>query len=242
MQSRTYYRTTARVVGTMFLAGMAVYMTGNILVQSLLGVPDPLATVPANSALLTTGAMLMLVAAVFDGAHGILMLPVLRAQSERLAFGYFGARLIDAALLAAGVILLLLQVPMGQDYVAAAGAADAAFLPVLSALSEQAHLFAYELGMLAVGIAGTMLCTVLYRAALVPRPIALWGVVGYVLLLVGSALQAAGFDLRLVHTLPGGLWEVFIGVWLIVKGFDHPAGHEQATTGPTFAAAISHPG
>ena len=32
-------------------------------------------------------------------------------------------------------------------------------------------------------------------------------------------LEILGFNLQLLHTLPGGLWEMSIGVWLIVKGF-----------------------
>ena len=219
MENTSYYRNTARVVGGMFLAGIAVYLSGSILVGSILDAPDHLATLPASATPLAAGAMLMLMAAVMDAAHGIVMLPVLREDSERLAFGYLAARLIDAVLIAGGVILVLIQIPMGRAYVAA-GAADASYLQALSALSEQADVYAYEIGMMALGAAGTMLCTMLYRATLVPRPIALWGLVGYLVLLSGSALQVLGFDLRLVHTIPGGLWELFIGVWLIAKGFE----------------------
>ena len=212
------YRTTARIVGAIFLAGIVVYLTGNILVQSILGTPDHLATVLDNSRLLAIGAMLMLMAGVWDAAHGILMFPVLKRHNERLAIGYLGARLIDAGLIVVGVIFTLLHIPLGRAYLQA-GAADTAYLHALSALFNQAHLYAYEIGMIAVGFAGFMLCYTFYRTQLVPRLIAVWGLVGYVSLLGGSALQVLGFDLALIHTIPGGLWELFIGVWLIVKGF-----------------------
>jgi hypothetical protein len=32
-------------------------------------------------------------------------------------------------------------------------------------------------------------------------------------------VEVLGFNLNSIHTIPGGLWELFIGVWLIVKGF-----------------------
>jgi hypothetical protein len=93
--SRNNYRTTARAVGVVFLAGMAVYILGNaVLVEPILSAPDHLAAVAANSLPLAIGAMLMLMAAVGDTLHGILMLPVLKRHNERVAFGYFGARLI----------------------------------------------------------------------------------------------------------------------------------------------------
>jgi Domain of unknown function (DUF4386) len=225
------YRTTARIVGALFLAGMIVYVTGNVLTQSILTAPDHLSAVSGNSMLLAMGAMLMLMASVGDAAHGVLMFPVLKQHNERIAFGYFAARLVDAVLIAVGIVLLLLQIPLGREYLAA-GAADSSYLQALSTLSEQAHLYAYEIGMIAVGFAGLMLCYVFYKANLVPRGIGIWGLVGYAFLLSGSALQVLGFDLRLVHTVPGGLWELFIGVWLITKGFSHkPSAPVPAATG-----------
>src|SRR5204862_2268352 len=42
----------------------------------------------------------------------------------------------------------------------------------------------------------------------------------YLAILCGSVLEVLGFNLQLIHTIPGGLWEIFIGVWLIVRGFN----------------------
>jgi len=50
-----------------------------------------------------------------------------------------------------------------------------------------------------------------------------WGVAGYAVILVGSVLQVLGFELNSIQAIPGGLWEVFAGVWLIVKGFNPTA-------------------
>src|SRR5215203_6269140 len=87
----------------------------------------------------------------------------------------------------------------------------------------QGQLYAYNIGMSAVGIASLMLCYTLYRATLVPRLVAVWGLVGYATILCGSVLEVLGFDLLSIHAFPGGLWELFIGVWLIAKGFNSSA-------------------
>ena len=232
------YRTTARAVGVLFLAGIVVYVGGNGLVQSVLGAPDHLASVSSNSTLVAVGALLMLMAALFDAAHGILMLPVLKQHDEGLAFGYLGARLVDAVLLAVGVLFVLLQIPLGREYLNA-GAVDASALRALSALSEQTNLYAYQIAMIAVGLAGLMLCSVFYRARLVPRLVAGWGLVGYALLLGGSVAEVLGVDLRLIHTIPGGLWELFIGVWLIAKGFGASPVPSERTTASTMPTRTS---
>ena len=35
----------------------------------------------------------------------------------------------------------------------------------------------------------------------------------------GSVLEIPGCQLSSMHAIPGALWELFIGVWLITKGF-----------------------
>jgi hypothetical protein len=54
------FRTTARIVGVLYLAGMVVGIGGNQLIQSILGGPDHLSTIAANSMLLTLGVVLWL--------------------------------------------------------------------------------------------------------------------------------------------------------------------------------------
>jgi hypothetical protein len=168
------------------------------------------------------GAMLWLMAVVGDAAHGILMFPVLKPHNERIAVGYLGVRIIDAVFIAVMVLFVLLQIPLGSEYVKAA-ASDAFSLQALSAVSMQASQYAYQIGMIAVGLAGLMLCSTLYRAKLVPRLVAVWGLVGYAIIFCGMVSEVMGSGLGLVSSIPGGLWEVFIGVWLIVKGFSSPA-------------------
>ena len=69
--SRNNYRTTARIVGVLYLAGMVVGIAGNLLIGSILGAPDHLSTIAANSALLAMGALLWLSTVAGDAAHGI---------------------------------------------------------------------------------------------------------------------------------------------------------------------------
>ena len=88
------YRKTATTVGVIYLLGMVFGIGGNILIQSLLGAPDYLAALGSNSILLAIGAMLWLLPAAGDAAHGMLMFPVLNRHSQRIAVSYAGARVI----------------------------------------------------------------------------------------------------------------------------------------------------
>jgi hypothetical protein len=231
--SRNNYRVTARIIGVLYLAGMVVGIGGNLFIQSILGAPDHLSAIAANSTLLAMGAVLWLSTVAGDAAHGILMFPVLKPHSERAAVGYLGARIIDATFIAVMALLILIQIPLGIEYLNA-GSSDTSYLQALSVVLTQANLYAYEFAMIAVGVAGLILSFMFYRAQLVPRLLAIWGLVGYAILLSGSVLQVLGLNLNSIHAIPGGLWELFIGVWLIGKGF---SASSQLPSEPTISAS-----
>jgi hypothetical protein len=224
------YRTTATIVGLMFVAGLIIGIGGNVLNLSILGAPDPLSNVAANSMLVAVAAFLWLMTVVGDAAHGVLMFPILKQQhSERIAIGYLAARIVDAVFIAVMVLFILLQIPLASEYIKA-GASDTSYLQALSTMFEQVNLYAYHIAMFTLGIAGLLLCYTFYRAKLVPRLVAVWGLVGYAIILCGSLLEVLGFNLLTIHAIPGGLWELFIGVWLIVKGFNPSAFAPESAT------------
>lgn len=222
------YRTTAKVVGAVYLAGFVVGIGGNIFIQSSISTPDHLSTISTNSLLLATGVVLWLMAVAGDAAHGVLMFPVLKQHSERIAFGYLASRIVEVVFIAVSVLFTLLQIPLASEYLKAA-APDAFYLQALSTVSIKANLYAYDFGMIALGLSGLMLNYLLYRAKLVPGWIAVWGLVGNAIIFCGMVSEVMGTDLGLVSSLPGGLWEIFIGVWLIVKGFNSSAPVPQTT-------------
>src|SRR5919197_2468418 len=131
------YRKTAITIGVIYLLGMVVGIGGNIVIQSIFGTPDHLASVGANSMLVAIGALLWLMAVAGDAAHGILMFPVLKRFSERIAFGYFGARIMDAIFVGIMALFILFQIPLSSEYLKG-GLSDTSYLQGLSAVLMQA--------------------------------------------------------------------------------------------------------
>ena len=211
------YRTTAIVVGTLYILGFVVGIAG-----SMLGTPGQLDTVSARSMMIAIGALLWVIAAAGDAAHGVMMFPILKKNNERIALGYLSARLVEAAIIAISALFILLQIPLGVEFLNAS-ASETSYLQSLSTLFAQSQAYTYQIGMVALGMAGLTLCYGFYRAKLVPQFFIIWGFIGYVSFLIGSMMEILGFNLQLLHTLPGGLWEISIGVWLIVKGFNSTA-------------------
>jgi hypothetical protein len=211
------YRTTAKVVGALYILGFVVGIAG-----SALGTPGPLDTVSARSMMIAIGALLWVIAAAGDAIHGVLMFPILKQNNERIALGYFGARIVEAAVIAVSALFILFQIPLGAEFLKTS-ASQTSYLHSLSTIFVQSQAYTYQIGMVALGMAGLTLCYGFYRAKLVPQFFIIWGFIGYASFLGGSMLEILGFNLQLLHTLHGGLGEMSIGVWLIVKGFNSTA-------------------
>jgi Domain of unknown function (DUF4386) len=133
-------------------------------------------------------------------------------------------------MLAAGALCLLLLIPLSREY-AEAGAGDASVLPALARVAQEGNQNAYQFAMIFLGLGSLLFCRVLFQARLVPRFMAVWGMVGYAIVAAGMMLEVLGYSLGLALWIPGGLFEVALAVLLIVKGF--PAGQSRDRDGQT---------
>ena len=233
-----HHRTTARVVGVLFLAAFFAYGGGTAVLASVLDAPNYLSNLAANTGQLRIGALLMLVNSLVVAAIGVLMLRVAKPHSEVVAFGYLGARLVEAVVLAVGVVFLLLQIPLAREAVDG-GAAGAAALPMLSELSTQGNFYAYQVAMIALGLGSLPFWYLFYRSGLVPRFLAAWGIVGYAIFATGAVLEILGLEVGLILSIPGGLFEASLGIWLIVKGFSSSVAASRTNSAPASMAVAS---
>ena len=186
-------RRTARIVGVLFLAGYLAYGVGSVIAT---GNADS----SGSSALLVTGAALMLLNSAFVIGIGVLMFPILRPHNQAIAAGYLGTRIFEGVVLAIGVVSLIVV-------------AD-------SAAAIHANSVCYNIGEAGLGIGSLFFCALLFRTGLVPRFLAVWGFIGYACFAVGNLLELFGVaGAGRVGAIPGGLFELTFGVWLIARGF-----------------------
>lgn len=224
MGSRSTY---SRLIGALFLLGFLSYGVGFALVTSVTGAPDFLATVSAHQTILVFGAFLMLLNSVVDVGKGVLFFPILENHGKRTALAYLAAMIVEVVLLAVGVLALLMIVPIAQQGVVA-GQAGAGWAKALGALAVQSNTMAYQIAEMALGLGGIFLCSLLFRTRLIPRFLAMWGVIGYAILVVGTIAEIFGIHIGLVLSIPGGLFELALGFWLLIKGFESNAYSQQS--------------
>ncbi|ADB76127.1 DUF4386 domain-containing protein [Geodermatophilus obscurus] len=174
------------------------------------------------------GGLLDMVNALACIATAVVLFTVVKRQSQTLALGFVASRLLEAAIISIGVVSLFAVVTLRQDLAGTAGADEASLVPVgaaLVAVYEWTFLFGPNV---LAAVNALLLGTLMYRSGLVPRAIPLMGLIGAPLLLAsvlgvvfGTHDLAAGQ--HVIAAAPIALWELSLGVYLTVKGFNPAA-------------------
>jgi Domain of unknown function (DUF4386) len=168
------------------------------------------------------GAFLEVLLIVANVGTAVVLFPVLKRQNEALALGYVGARLVECTFIAIGIVSLLAVVTLRQD----AASADPGSLVVAGQSLVAVHDWTFLLGPGWVGVLGTglILGWLMYRSGLVPRGMAMLGLVGGPVLLAGGTAVLFGVIepdsvLKNLATVLEFVWELSLGIYLTVKGF-----------------------
>lgn len=220
-------RRTERIVGGLFILATVSSSLGFILLDAVLDDTDVLASVAASETRVILGAFLLLIDAIAVVVIPVLLYPTFKAHNPPLARLYPASRIVESVVLVIGVVGLLSVVTLSRDYIESSPDA-AGYLA-----SSDALVAVYDWGallgiMLFFALAGLLLNYLLYRTRLVPRWLAVWGLLGIALLLIEGSLEVFEVDDLDLMSLPFAVQEMVFAVWLIVKGFDRPA-----TTGRT---------
>ncbi|MFD8947308.1 DUF4386 domain-containing protein [Streptomyces xanthophaeus] len=214
-------RRTAALAGTLFLVTEVAAIGGLALYQPLLdGAPGTLAPGAGTSALLGALCELVLVAAVIG--TGAALFPVVRRRHEGAAVGYLCLRLLEAVVITVGILGVLTLLTLRQDAAEAAAVGDAGADRALVTLHDWTFLLGPNV---ALGLNTALLAYLMFRTRLVPRPIAVLGLIGGPLICISAAAVAAGLYEQVsvagsVAALPVFAWELALAARLLTKGFD----------------------
>ena len=172
------------------------------------------------------GAFLELILIIANIGTAVVLYPVVKRQNEILALGYVTARVVECTFIAVGILSLLSIVTLRQE----AAGGDAASLVTAGKSLVALHDWTFLIGPgFFVGVGnGLMLGYLMYRSALVPRGMAMLGLIGGPLVIASGVailfgVIEAGGVWQGISTIPEFFWELSLGIWLIVRGFNPSA-------------------
>ena len=175
------------------------------------------------------GAFLEVITALACIGTAVALFPIVKRQNEALALGYVAVRVLEATIIVVGIASLIAVVALRQDLAGAAGADTASLVAVgKSLVAIHDATFLLGPGLLAGLGNGMLLGYLMYRSGLVPRRMALLGLIGGPLVTASGIAVLFGLyeqvsPVAAIIAIPETLWELSLGIWLIVKGFDPSA-------------------
>ncbi|MGW0563221.1 DUF4386 domain-containing protein [Streptomyces sp. NPDC003016] len=216
-------RRTAVAAGAFFLVTEVAAIGGLVLYGPVLQDAEYVLG-PGADTRVFLGALFEIVLAAAVVGTGVVLFPVLKKQNEAAALGYVCARLLEAAVIIVGIISVLSVVKLRREFEGAADS-DAASLATAGKTLVAIHDWTFLMGPnFILGANSLVLAWLMYRAGLVPRFIAVLGLVGGALICASATGVMFGLYEQVsvagsVAAIPVFAWEVSLAIWLIAKGF-----------------------
>ena len=171
---------------------------------------------------LTWGAILEILLIFFNIASAVVIYPVLKRRFPVLSLAFVSARIMESVFIAMGIIAVLALGTLRLH----AGDADPAALTVVGQALVAIHDWTFKMGPgVVVGVGnGIVLGYMMWKTRLLPRFISILGLIGGPALLAGSAGVLLGYfefgsTIHGLTVAPEFLWELTLGIWLLVRGF-----------------------
>jgi hypothetical protein len=215
-------RKTAIMVGALFLLSNVTFLLGAfVFVEPILGAPDYLTLASANRTQMVLGALLEIVNGIAYVGIAVLVFPILRQRFESMALWYVAFRIIEFVMQTLSDLSPLSLVRLSEEFVRA-GTPESSSFQAVGTLLLAGRYWAFQMVTFALVLGALMFYYMLYQSRLIPRFISVWGLIAALAVLATALLDTFGISpgsLELLGVLML-LNELFLGVWLIVKGFN----------------------
>jgi Domain of unknown function (DUF4386) len=228
-------RKLARITGVLWIVTFITSIPAVLLYDPLLNDKNFILGAGGGDTRIYIGATLELLLIIANIGTAVLPYSIFKRYNERLAIGFVTARLMECGFIAVGIVSVLSLMTLRQD---PGGLSDGTLLGVSRSLvAVKDATFLLGPGFV-VGVGnGMILGYLMWTSGLMPRRLAVFGLVGGPLLcLSGIAVIFGAFDasgeVQFLFTIPEIIWEVSIGIYLTFKGFKAtaPALNERRET------------
>lgn len=210
---------TSRILGVAFLFQFVTSFSSNVFLKQAWFVPgnigETLLKIADNPLLMRTNILVDMLTALGVIFLGAILFLTLRKQGEAVALTAFAFYILEGALLAASRSEAFALLRLSQEY---AAEQPAVLLTMGQVAYESMNFVGNTLHMLAFCIGGILFYFLLYKSAVVPRALSLWGLIAVLPMLIGTVTQIFGDTLPFAVYLPYVPFELVIAIWILVKG------------------------
>lgn len=183
------------------------------------------------------GAFSEVILIIANIGTAVALYPAVKERFPAMSLGFVTARVMESVFIGVGILSVLTLVTMRQDFSDAVGEQSAGLATVGHALVSLQE-WTFQLGpAFVVGVGnGILLGYMMYRSGMVPRRMAMLGLVGGPLICLSGAAVILGLvtpngTVQVLASIPEFFWELSFGVYLIVRGFKQSPATAQTGAG-----------
>ena len=215
-------RRIARTFGALYLITFVTSIPALWLYQPVLDHPAGYIAGAGHNNKILLGAFLELVLIIANIGTATVVYPLLKRVNEICAISYVTARLVECTFILIGILTMLAVVTLQRNPSAGSSATLGSLAYTLAAIKDWTFLLGPGF---VVGIGnGLLLGYLMYRSGLVPKRLAVLGLVaGPLIFIPGIAvmfgLAQSGGPLQGITTVPEFVWELSLGIYPLVWGF-----------------------
>lgn len=210
---------TARIVGILFLLIFAIGVTIFQFLQSPLFADDFLSVISCNTNKIIGSTLLGIINGVLSIVISLLLLPIFKKYSVRLAFAYLAFCIVYFIAMFADNISVLSLLDLSRAYVISESIATDSF-ELMGNLLYERHSWTHYLSLLISCFPAFVLFYTLYISKLIPKFISIFGMLAVVLMSVEIVCSIFGNGISMNMMIPIALAQLILPIWLLIKGFN----------------------
>jgi hypothetical protein len=220
--SRPELRRISKTFGALYLITFITSIPALWLYQPVLDNPVHYIAGAGHDNRIFFGAFLELLLIISNIGTAIVVYPLLKRVNEICAIGYVTARVMECTFILVGILSVIAVVGLRDSPPAGSQAVVGSIAYTLAAIKDWTFLLGPGF---VVGIGnGLLLGYLMYRSGLVPRRMAMLGLVAGPLICITGVLAMFGAievqgTVQSLATIPEFVWELFLGLYPLIKGF-----------------------
>ena len=212
-------RKAEKIIGYLFLIAMFSSLFGGGMMEEIATEQNILKYISTNIIKINLGVFFEIVNALCVVGIAVLLYQFLYRINKTSASAYIGFRIIESIFCLTAAFIPLIIGISGTNYLNSGS-------PVTSEIKILANAVLNIRSVIAGFYIPVFFCLgafvfyyLLFQSKLLPRFISVWGFLGAALILILNLIDVEE-TVKMVLALPIILNEIFLGFWLIIKGFD----------------------
>lgn len=217
-------RMNGMLLGILYIVAAATSILAVALFQPILSEQWYMAAVDGRQTKILIASLNEFLLIVSVVGTAIMLFPYVRRWNEHIALGYFCFRFMEAVFISVGLVCIFGLLQLSLFYEAGSIVNDEHLSSIGFALQAVYQWTAMLGPNLMLGLNTIMYSYLLFKTGLVPKPLALFGIITAISVFTAGLLELFSViepwsAAKGLIALPVGVYEMSLAIWLIVKGF-----------------------